>query len=439
MGRHSKARALAVWMNGERVGEWRVSAQGQHAFAYAPEWLSSPLARPLSLSMPLRASAPYTQAVVENYFENLLPDSEAIRRAMASRFGAASTRPFELLAEVGRDCVGAVQLLPEEDGAPAVRSITATPLTPRDMEAMLERVGQKGFAASEDVDFRISLAGAQEKTALLRDQGRWWLPTGATPTTHILKLPLGDVAAVGVDFTLSVENEWLCARVLDALGIPAARSEMAQFRGQRALVVERFDRRRSADGRWILRLPQEDFCQVTGTPSSLKYERDGGPGIEVLMRTLQGSSSAQEDRADLFRTLVAYWLLCAVDGHAKNFSVFLEAGGGFRLTPRYDVLSAYPVLGHGRGLLAPQKLKMAMAVHGKNRHYRWDELRRSHWLETGRRCGLPVAGEPLLDALLAQVPAALARVEKQLPRSFPDVVAGPVLDGLRRLARRVEA
>ncbi len=413
-------RALDVWMNGERVGVWRL-VRGEHELDYAPSWLASPHPRPLSPAMPPRPpGTPYRTNVVLPYFDNLLPDSEAIRRRLAARFGLASAETFALLAELGRDCVGAVQLVPEGTRLSSTHQIRGRALTASQVAQALIRVPAAPLRADETDDFRISLAGAQEKTAFLKLGRRWAIPEGATPTTHIFKLPIGgDV----LDLRTSVENEWLCAQLLPALGVPCARCEMATFRDQRVLIVERFDRRVSDDGTWIIRLPQEDLCQATATPRDLKYESDGGPGIARLMALLRGA-----DREDFFRTQLVFWLLCAIDGHAKNFSIFLEPGGGYRLTPRYDVLSAYPVLGPRQ--LSPHKAKLAMAVWGANRHYRWKEIGVRHWLQTGRDCGLADGGRALLEAVLAQVPAAIAVARKRLPRGFPAGVSGAIFEGL---------
>ena len=187
-------------------------------------------------------------------------------------------------------------------------------------------------------------------------------------------------------------------------------------------------------GTWWLRLPQEDLCQATGTPPALKYENDGGPGIIPIMDLLLGSSHAEADRTDFLRTQAVFWLLAAIDGHAKNFSIFLEAGGRFRLTPRYDVLSAYPVLGHGKGKLAVQKIKMALAVQGKRKHYKWRGIRARHWLETAQRCGLPGMDKILAD-LVAKAPGVVTTVGKSVPKGFPSSIASSILDGLSEASR----
>jgi serine/threonine-protein kinase HipA len=428
-------------MNGEKVATWLFPASGPQELTYSEEWLTSSDPRPLSLSMPTGPlGVTYKGAVVERYFDNLLPDNRAIRERMRQRFSAQSTRAFDLLTEVGRDCVGAIQLLPTGEAPADVRTIEGEPLTPAAIERHLREV-QSPAALGQQVgadDFRISLAGAQEKTAFLRNGRKWLRPLGSTPTTHIFKLPIGETPQ-GIDLSTTVENEWLCSRILAAYGIPVASCSMERFGEQKTLIVERFDRRLSANGTWILRLPQEDFCQATGTSRDEKYEADGGPGIRRIMDLLLGSSRAEDDRLDFFRTQALFWMLCAIDGHAKNFSVFLEAHGRFRLTPRYDIISAFPVLGRRSSQLSHKKVKMAMAVEGKNRHYFWDSIQTRHWEETARRCGIDAYWPKLRDELIEKTPGVLESVAAELPRDFPTQVSDPILDGLGKSVLKLSA
>jgi serine/threonine-protein kinase HipA len=439
MGRRSKSRALSVWMNGEFVGEWRRPGGGRQEFLYAESWLASAAARPISLSMPLRPSKEPYRAGVEAFFDNLLPDNRQIRERIQRRFHAASIGAFDLLEEIGRDCAGALQLLPEDQTPLNVRQITGERLTAKGVSELLTRSLGSTFAREEISDelFRISLAGAQEKTALLFRNGVWHRPTGATPTTHILKLPLGENPQ-GIDLSTSVENEWLCSEIVRAYGIEVAKCWIETFGEHKTLVVERFDRRLATDGKWYLRLPQEDFCQATGTSPGLKYESDGGPGIDVIMDLLLGAERSGEDRRDFMRTQVVFWMLAAIDGHAKNFSIFLLPAGAYKLTPRYDILSAYPVLGNGRGKLSPQKIRMAMAVQGKNRHYRWNEIRTRHWLETSKRCGL---GEMkgVIEDVIVRTPAVIEQVRELIPRRFPGAIADSILQGISAHAKQLSA
>jgi serine/threonine-protein kinase HipA len=435
MGRRRKSARLTLWMNGIAVGTWEIDSAGRHILAYDEGWLQSERGRPVSLSMPLRPAAAYSGDVVRNFFENLLPDNRLIRERLQARFHARSTSAHDLLAEIGRDCAGALAILPEGEFPDGFDRIEGVPLTEVQVEQALERVTVDGRHGDED-DFRISIAGAQEKTAFLWSGGRWMRPTGATPTTHIFKLPLG-VPPSGIDLTTSVENEWLCARILAAYGVPVALGDIARFGERTVLVVPRFDRHPSSDGRWLLRLPQEDFAQVCGVGPDAKYEADGGPGIASILERLLGSTQAAADRLDFFRTQVLFWMLAAIDGHAKNFSVFIEPRGHFRLTPRYDVLSAYPVLGHGKGKLAPEKIRMAMAVRGANRHYKWREIRRSHFEQTARDCGLGSSVRAVIDELVERTPEVIQQVGAAIPPGFPERVGTSILEGLRRAAQRL--
>ncbi|MEO1246465.1 MAG: type II toxin-antitoxin system HipA family toxin [Pseudomonadota bacterium] len=441
MARRAKSKRLDVWMNGERVGNWNMSAQGQHEFRYGQAWANADDARPISLSMPLQPpEIPYRGSVVESFFENLLPDSADIRRRVQTRFGAASTSAFDLLVEIGRDCVGAIQLLPSDQPPENVRQIDGEPL---DEEAVADILRSTTSSAPlgqrDDESFRISIAGAQEKTALLWHEQQWQRPLGTTPTTHLFKLPLGRVGNMQADLSTSVENEWLCAQIVREFGLPVANCDIADFADQHVLVVERFDRRLAHDKQWLIRLPQEDMCQATGTPPALRYESDGGPGISDICTLLLGSRNAAMDRRSFFKAQVLFWLLCATDGHAKNFSVFIEPQGRFYLTPIYDVLSAYPILGGGRNQLAPQKAKMAMAVSGKNRHYEWSEIQARHWISTAAEVGLEAAAEEDILELAKQATSVVERVSALLPQDFPDIVSGPIFDGLLQSAERLNA
>ena len=434
MPRPAKRIALDLWMNGGRVGVWRVTAKGEHELHYDPAWLDSPKGRPISLSMPLRPAEPYRGQRVRNFFENLLPDNVSIRRRLAQRFGTTADA-MDLLREIGRDCVGAIQLLPEGATPEDVRRIDAAPLSEREIEAHLARVpSEDRFAPGEAEDFRISIAGNQEKTALLRHKGRWCRPHGSTPSSHIFKLPLG-VTPRGLDLTTSVENEWLCMRLLEAFEVRAAKAEILTFGKQKVLAVERFDRILSREG-WLIRLPQEDFAQAAGVHPDQKYEEHGGPGVRWILDQLLGSVTPTEDRADFFRTQILFWMLAAIDGHAKNFSVFIQERGEFRLTPRYDVLSAYPVMGKKAGKIQVQKAKMAMAVWGKNRHYRWSDIRREHFLKTASDCKVPAA-DKIVDELIERTPAAIDEAGKKLPPKFTMGVVDAIFEGLREAAKNL--
>ena len=433
-GRPSKSRVLDVWMNGERVGNWTLQAQG-HRFSYAGTWLASLNVRPLSLSLPLsQGVAPFSGDRVENYFDNLLPDSIGIRKRLANRFGAVSTRPFDLIEKLGRDCVGAVQLMPDGAAPPDVHQISAEPLSETGVAQLLdETLAAPAPGGLEDSHgLRISLPGAQEKTALLLHEGQWCVPRGATPTTHILKLPLGQVGRARADFSTSVENEWLCSRLASAFGLKVAASRIECFGRHKVLVVERFDRTLLGD--WWARLPQEDFCQVLGLPPGQKYENQGGPGMSAILDKLRGSASAIADREHFLASQLLFWMLAAPVGHAKNFSITIDRQGAYRLTPLYDVLSAWPLIGAGPYSFQWKKVTMAMSVRAANSHYKMGEILPRHWNATAKANAVGSDFEATMERFSTLAPQAVDAVQAQLPRNFPAQVSDPIFDGVLKQA-----
>ena len=439
MGRRSHSRSLSIWTNGVRVGRWTIPARGEMELRYDADWVGAAVGRPLSLSLPFNLqNLPLKGEKVANYFDNLLPDSDAMRRRVAERFKTGSTEPFDLLKAIGCDCVGAVQILDEDEVPKDFDRIEGVPLSEEDIERhLIETVSPQAFAAGRDpdADFRISLAGAQEKTAFLWWGGQWLAPRGATPTSHIFKLPLGLMGGRRADFSTSVDNEWLCLRLLKAYGLNVADARIATFGQQRVLVVERFDRRISPNGQWLMRLPQEDFCQVEGCSPLRKYENEGGPGLKDLFATLRQSVNAEADMKTLMATQVLFWLLRAPDGHAKNFSIQLLPRGRFQLTRLYDVMSAWPVLGDGPNQWSPREIKLAMALLGKSRHYEMRGIQRRHFNSTAQKVGYGPSAEPIIEELIARTPAAIAEVQADLPQDLSPRVADSILGGFGEAAK----
>ncbi len=425
---------LAVWMNGERVGVWTVGKTGNHTFQYTQEWMAHARARQVSLSLPF-STGPLTGDKVRNYFDNLLPDALGIRKRIGLRHKVKKMDAFNLLQAIGRDCVGAVQLLPPGMAPTGYNKLQYLPMTDAQIERHISSLGDETGMEGADMedDFRLSIAGAQEKTALLKVGDQWCRPQGATPTTHIFKPPIGITPGRNLDMRQSVENEWLCNKILHALKLPAANCEMADFGAKRVLVIERFDRQMTAQG-WIARLPQEDLCQSNGVASDSKYEQNGGPGVADCLGVLKGGENFQRDGRTFLCAQLLFWFLGAIDGHAKNFSIFLLAQGRYRLAPMYDVLSAWPLFEGTHGLQY-KKVKLAMAVRATSAHYRLAEIQRRHWEQLAVESGVVGAWDAMLEMANALEPA-LNAVHDQLPVGFPMEMASKVFAGVRQhLAR----
>jgi len=433
MARKGRRTPLNVLLNGRMVGVLRRAPSGAIDFQYDQQWLDWDNTFAISLSLPLREDR-YIGDPVIAVFDNLLPDNDDIRNTIAARQHADGTDAHSLLTAIGRDCVGALQFVPTGEDMGKAGDIHANPTSNEQIAERLSNLTAAPLGIEEDEGFRISIAGAQEKTAYLYWKNSWHTPHGSTPTTHIFKPQIGMLD--GRDFTQSVENEYLCMQFIHALGMPVAKTQISDFGNKRALVVERFDRQWTKDNR-LLRVPQEDCCQALTVPLARKYENQGGPGILNVLELLKGSDRPDEDRINFLRAQIVFWLLAATDGHAKNFSVALYPGGGFKLTPLYDVLSTQHLLDNGQ--LRRNQVKLSMAV-GDNRHYRLHEIMPRHFIQTATAAGMPAADvQAIFDVLSVDMPRAIDTVCKALPNDFPEPVRDSIVAGVNQRLKHLAA
>ena len=412
---------LAVVANRRRLGTLTQARGGDLSFAYATRWRQDPDAFPLSLSMPLRAD-PFSRASVEPWLAGLLPDDEDVLRAWSSRFQVSRRNAFGLLSEVGEDCAGAVQFVrPErleeflDAGPPLIEW-----LAEEEVEHRLRVLrSDPGLGRLPDDAGRFSLAGVQPKTALLFDDGRWGLPVGKTPTTHILK-------PENPHFPGLVENEHLCLRLARAAGLPAAASRTERFGDQLALVVTRYDRRRIGS-EWV-RLHQEDFCQALGVPPEGKYQNEGGPTVRAMLDLVRTESAQpEEDVRTLARAIMLNWILGATDSHAKNFSLLIGPAGQVRLAPLYDIASFLPYSENRT------RLKLSNRVGGK---YRLHDIGRPEWERFRTENGLDWDTASACRELGRKVREALP----EMAAAQQDAGDRRIIEGLvKRLKQRAEA
>lgn len=424
MAKKSSTKRLNVFLNSLPLGYLEYKAKQNLNFVYLPEWIEREKSFPISRSLPLREE-PYEGDRVYAYFDNLLPDGISIRQRIAARMHAASDQVFDLLAVVGRDCVGALQFIAEDQSAPNSEIAQGVDISDAEIAVKLKNLRTTPLAASDEEDFRLSIAGAQEKTAFLLADGKWKVPIGATPTTHIFKPQIGELKP-GLSFSDSVENEWLCAKIVQEFGLPVTNCDIANFEDVKVLVVERFDR--AWFERRLIRIPQEDMCQALSVPNYEKYEVDGGPGIVSIMQLLYESKATDSDRRNFLKTQVIFYLLAAIDGHAKNFSI-RWGPDGFDMTPLYDILSAHHMIFTKK--FAFEKVKMAMAV-GDNRKYRVRDICRRHFLQTAKLCRISTEEmDMIIDETIAAIPAVIDRVGARLDSDFPMEIANSIFDGMK--------
>ena len=424
---------LSAFLNGRLVGQLRRATSGAIDFQYDQSWLDWEHTFPVSISLPLREDR-YIGDPVIAVFDNLLPDNKDIRARVAERTHADGVDAYSLLAAIGRDCVGALQFLPDGDEPGTRGGLEATPINDKGIADTLSNLANSPLGVGESKEFRISIAGAQDKTAFLRWKGKWYIPHGTTATTHIFKPQIGQRGMY--DLTHSVENEHMCLEILRALGIPVANTEIEDFAGIRALVVERFDREWTKDER-LLRVPQEDCCQALSVPPTRKYQSDLGPGMADIFEFLKSSDDPAYDQMMFLRAQIAFWLLAATDGHAKNFSVFLLPGGGFNLTPLYDVMSAQHL--YDKRQIQKKDFRLAMSV-GKNKHYQLHGILPRHFLQTAERAGLAEGlANMAFDQIAESLPYAIETVCESLPVGFPADIRDAIAKAALKRRERITA
>ena len=418
---------LVVVLEDAIAGTLTRSRGGRLAFSYEEDYRRRPETTPLSLTLPKQTSE-HAGAKLDAWLWGLLPDDPAVLRCWARQFHVSAS-PFALLSTpIGEDCAGAVRFIAPDrleelvDQPGSVTWLAEEEVAERLRDLRTDRTAWLAFSPAG----RFTLAGAQAKTALLCRDGRWGGPSGAIPTTHILK-----TAITGLDG--HDLNEHLCLDAARRAGLLAARTRIERFREETALVVTRFDR--IAAGETIRRIHQEDLCQALGIAPSRKYQNEGGPGpadIARLLRTTLPSTTAESAIRQFADALAWNWLIAGTDAHAKNYSLRLT-GPEARLAPLYDIASALPYGIHER------KLRLAMKLGGDYRLY----PDHNPWPGAARELGLdPIELTDRVRELAMLVPHAFADasttcaasgLNDSFARRLVDLLAGRAEQCLRLL------
>jgi serine/threonine-protein kinase HipA len=414
---------LVTLLDGKEAGRVQRDVHGRIKFVYDDEWRRAPDTYPLSISMPLGARE-HGRAVTEAFLWGLLPDNERVIARWAAKFQVSARSVFALITHVGEDCAGAVQFV-TPDRLDAIRGGKADNvewLSEADIAKRLEtlRTDPAAWRLARDTG-QFSLAGAQPKTALLFQNDRWGIPSGRLPTTHILKPPTGD-------FDGHAENEHICLKLARSLGLPAAQSTVMQFKGELAIVVERYDRQRK--GNDIVRVHQEDMCQALGVIPSKKYQNEGGPSAVDIAQLLRTYSTDRETDLNTFIDALGFnWLIAGTDAHAKNYSLLI-GGRRIRLAPLYDLASILPY-----DQLEWPKIKLAMKIGGE---YKLNLIGSHQWRKFTRE--MRVDAEALVDRLgsmAKRLPDELNAVRAAASREGLDA---PIIDKLaKQLIKRADA
>ena len=359
--------SLTIALEGDPIGSLSVrdrNVEIQYSKAYAEDSSATRLSVAMS-----RTRGLHRGSVPDAWLWGLLPDNDEVLRRWAAEYDASISSPASFFAtEIGLDCAGAVQFYRSDHGArhdrdSSVRWLNDIELEERLLDLRTDTASWHGRNATG----QFSLAGAQSKTALRWDPNaeRWGIPRGEEPSTHIFKPAIPGLVDQHI-------NEHLCLAAARKIGLVAAKTDIASFGQEQALVVERFDRLKQADGEW-LRIHQEDLCQALGVHPGRKYERENGPSAAnaaAVIRSATGPTVARREVRRFVDGLIFNWIIGGTDAHAKNYGL-LHRGSQTRLAPLYDISSFLPYddsKGH--------KIKLAMKVGGE---YKVKRIGRKHW------------------------------------------------------------
>jgi serine/threonine-protein kinase HipA len=395
---------------------------GRLRFAYDASYQEQRGHTPLSVSMPIAVTS-HGDQIVTPWLWGLLPDNDAVLRRWGREFQVSTSSPFSLLATpIGEDCAGAVRFAPPDELERVLgRNGEVSWLTPAKVAQRLRALREDSTAwLGSSFTGQFSLAGAQAKTAFLREGRRWGVPSGSIPTTHILKPAIAGLD----DHDL---NEHLCLDAARRAGLIVARSAISQFADETAAVITRYDRVAGSDG-GIVRVHQEDVCQALGFPPGRKYQREDGPTPAQIAQLLRDSMDPRAGELAVHRfadALIWNWLIAGTDAHAKNYSVLLS-GGQVRLAPLYDIASALPYGTHERKLRLAMKIGSSYEVSPQRNH--WPaaarDLRLNPEALVERARELATAAPDAFSA--AARTAAVVGLRRKLPEKLVDLVADRV-------------
>jgi len=309
--------------------------------------------------MPLTATK-HGDSVVRAFVWGLLPDNNEVLRRWGQDFHVSPRNPFRLLAHVGEDCAGAVQFVRPDRASKWLGGDPLEGIDWLDEDGLASRIkdlaADHGAARRRGDEGQFSLAGAQPKTALFRDpeSGRWGIPYGTTPTTHILKPATGE-------FDAYHQNEHFCLLLASRLGLPTPKSWIEVIDEIQVIIIERFDRAKIA-GEMPIRIHQEDACQAAGKPPTKKYQNEGGPTAKEIFELIrEHSSNRKTDVLRFLDALIFNWLIGGTDAHSKNYGFLIAGREQIRLAPLYDISSCLPYPRR----VPIRKAKLAMKIGGK--------------------------------------------------------------------------
>lgn len=321
---------LDVYLNKVFAGIFEQDLSGKLFFTYDQDFLKSRNPQPLSASLPLQESS-FSDKIVRPFFSSLLPEGTQLE-LVAKNLKSSQKNPFALLFQIGRDCAGAVEIMPQNQEPPSYEDGSLETLSEEKLYQILSDIHSNPLLAGNK-KMRLSLAGAQSKLAVFFDERKKSLPklVKDTPSTHILKPAIPNLLD-------SVHNEFFCMKLAKEIEFDVAEVFFKTSKDRPYLLVRRYDRTKLNSH--IIRIHQEDFCQTLGLPPEQKYQGiDGGPSIKICLDLIEKYGSfVALDKLRFIQSVIFNYLIGNSDAHGKNFS-FLYTNGQTRLAPFYDLIS----------------------------------------------------------------------------------------------------
>ena len=427
----SAGNRLNVILYDKPIGTLQRSYDGL-SFVYDGKWLeaaSEGRAHALSLSMPL-TRRDHGPEVVEPFIAGILPDNPQHRDKIGMAFGmsGAEINDFELLRMIGRDCAGAVVFADPEDPYALVRDPPSFKFLQEDeLAQLLKELPVRPLVDDPVTGTRISLAGINDKMAVLVMGGKVALPVNGFPSSHIIKV---DIAGLND----SIKTEHFCLRLAHACGMRVPPSQIHQAGDITYMRMARYDRtlQTRTDGPPLLnRTHQEDFCQALGVMPLHKYEDNKygvpGPSWKRMAETIKFMDRPAVDQAGLLDRALFQYLSGNPDAHGKNYSIRYSASGRLSLSPLYDVNNQAAFTARYSSI----KPLLAMSVgrdrdNPKSGEFWRPRITRGHWVDFAQDIGMP-AGHVLkrLDEMALKIGSAVVTLREEARHTLADT---PLLD-----------
>lgn len=399
---------LYVYINDKFEGTLQADIQGGLTFEYDNNAKSM-----LSLSLPL-GKHNFINAECHGFFNGLLPENDETKKRVAAKYNINPNNDFAMLRAIGYDCPGAVSFWEEQNpkGLREYYDIKADPVSDEDLENFIKELPKKPLGTGVE-DLRLSLAGAQDKTAVVLIDCKIAFPDNITPTTHILKPAIKSLKE-------TVENEYICMKTAEKCGIRVPNVEIRQAGRTKYFLIERFDR--VIKDRKIKRLHQEDFCQVSNIASAYKYEMDGGVSFKTCFDIIRKTSKPVTYINEFINLMIFNYLILNNDAHGKNFSVLHNEDGSMDLAPAYDLLCTR--------VYSQLSYQMAMEIGG---YYDCEGITPVHFEKMAREVEISYAQlAKLIKERCEMIPEAM----EEVVNSFENKIGKSMLTLVQKNCRR---